>query len=184
MKSTAAMTTAHPDFRDLVAPHLAVLFRSAYRLTGNRADAEDVVQEVCVRAYAHLQTLRTLDQPKSWLLKIAYRVFVDGVRRRTRSPVRATAEDFDATRLSEEPSPDEAVDGEIAERRVLAALAKLDTEQRALLALQVEGYSLLELHAITNLSTDVLKARLYRARVRLGKLLAESGKAPLLALEK
>jgi RNA polymerase sigma factor (sigma-70 family) len=184
MKSTAAMTTAHPEFRDLVSPHLQALFRSAYRLTGNRADAEDVVQDVCVRAYAHLSTLRTLDQPKSWLFRIAYRVFVDGARRRARSPVRATAEDFDATRPSDEPSPDDHAEGELAERRVLAALAKLDQEQRALLALQVEGYSLAELEAITDLSTDVLKARLYRARVRLGKLLAAHGKAPVLALEK
>ena len=117
------MTTAHPEFRELVAPHLAALFRSAYRLTGNRADAEDVVQEVCVRAYTHLATLRTLEQPKSWLLKIAYRVFVDGARRRARSPVRATAEDFDATRSSDEPSPEERAEGELAERRLLAALA-------------------------------------------------------------
>jgi RNA polymerase sigma-70 factor (ECF subfamily) len=184
MKSTAAMTTAHPDFRDLVTPHLAALFRSAYRLTGNREDAEDVVQEVCVRAYANLKTLRTLEQPKSWLFKIAYRVFVDGVRRRARSPVRTTAEDFDATRSSDEPTPAEHAEAELAERRLLAALAKLETEQRALLALQVEGYSLSELHDITDLSTDVLKARLYRARVRLGKLLADGGRAPLLALEK
>jgi RNA polymerase sigma-70 factor (ECF subfamily) len=178
------MTTAHPEFRELVGPHLAALFRSAYRLTGNRADAEDVVQEVCVRAYTNLGTLRALEQPKSWLFKIAYRVFVDGARRRARSPVRATAEDFDTTRKSDEPSPDDALEGELAERRLLAALAKLDTEQRALLALQVEGYSLGELQVITDLSTDVLKARLYRTRVRLGKLLAESGQAPLLALEK
>jgi RNA polymerase sigma-70 factor (ECF subfamily) len=178
------MTTAHPEFCDLVAPHLKALFRSAYRLTGNRADAEDLVQEVCVRAYANLATLRALEQPKSWLFKIAYRVFVDGVRRRGRSPVLATAEDFDATRSSDTPGPDDAVEGELAERRLLAAIAKLDVDQRALLALQVEGYSLSELEVITELSTDVLKARLYRARVRLGKLLVGGGKAPLLALEK
>jgi len=178
------MATSHPEYRDLVAPHLAALFRSAYRLTGNRPDAEDVVQEVCVRAYANLKTLRALEQPKSWLFKIAYRVFVDSARRRARSPVRSTAEDFDTTRATEGPSPDDIVEGELAERRVLAALAKLDQEQRALLALQVEGYSLAELQAMTDLSTDVLKARLYRARVRLGKLLAASGKAPALALEK
>ena len=160
------------------------LFRSAYRLTGNRSDAEDVVQEVCMRAYTHLAALRTLEQPKSWLLKIAYRVFVDGVRRRARSPVRATAEDFDATRSSDEPSPEERAEAELAERRLLAALASLDREQRALLALQVEGYTLAELEAMTELSADVLKARLYRARVRLGKLLAADGKTPTLALVK
>ena len=178
------MTMAHPEFRELVAPHLAALFRSAYRLTGNRQDAEDVVQEVCLRAYTHLASLSTLERPKSWLLKIAYRVFVDGVRRRARSPVRASAEDFDATRVSDEPTPEERAEGELAEHRLLAALGKLDREQRALLALQVEGYTLAELEAMTDLSADVLKARLYRARVRLGKLLAADGRAPTLALVK
>lgn len=178
------MTTAHPEFRALVAPHLPALFRSAYRLTGNRPDAEDVVQEVCVRAYTHLATLRTLEQPKTWLLKIAYRVFVDGVRRRARSPVRSSAEDFDTTRSSDEPTPEERAEAELAERRLLGALAQLEREQRALLALHVEGYDLAELSAMTDLSTDVLKARLYRARVRLGKLLAADGRAPTLALVK
>jgi RNA polymerase sigma factor (sigma-70 family) len=174
----------HLEFRELVAAHRPALYRSAYRLTGNRQDAEDVVQEVCVRAYTHLATLRTLEQPKSWLLKIAYRVFVDGTRRRTRSPVHATSEDFDATRCSDEPSPEERAEAELAERRLLAALAELDREQRALLALHVEGYTLAELTAMTDLSADVLKARLYRARVRLGKLLAAEERAPTLALVK
>ena len=178
------MATAQREFGDLVAPHLKALFKSAYRLTGNRSDAEDVVQEVCVRACTHLATLRALDQPKTWLLKIAYRVFVDGVRRRKRSPVRASAEDFDATRMSGEPTPEQRAEAELAERRMLEALAKLDREQRALLALHVEGYTLAELEAMTELSTDVLKARLYRARVRLGKLLAADGKTPNLALVK
>jgi RNA polymerase sigma factor (sigma-70 family) len=178
------MTTAHSDFSALIAPHLATLFRSAYRLTGHRADAEDLVQEVCMRAYAEIGTLRSFEQPKSWLFKVAYRAFIDGVRRRARSRVRATGEDFDTTRHSEEPGPEDAAEGALAERRLFAALQQLDPEQRALLALQVEGYSLAELHSITDLSTDVLKARLYRARTRLGKLLATDHSAPALALEK
>lgn len=175
---------AHPDFAALLAPHLTVLFRAAFRLTGNRADAEDLVQDVCVRAFANLATLAALDQPRSWLLKVAYRVFVDGVRRRARSPVRITNEDFDATCRSDEPSPEDAAEGALAERRLFAAFRQLDKDQRALLALHVEGYSLAELHSITELSTDVLKARLYRARVRLGKLLATEQSTPILALEK
>jgi RNA polymerase sigma-70 factor (ECF subfamily) len=176
-------TTLHQDFARLIAPHLDALFRAAYRLAGNRPDAEDLVQEVCVRAYANLGALRALDQPKSWLLRIQYRVFVDGVRHRDKSPLRATGEDFDVTSASGEPGPDDIAEASLAEARILEAWSRLDKEQRALLALHVEGYSLAEMHSITDLSTDVLKARLYRARVRLGKLLALERRTPAFVLE-
>jgi RNA polymerase sigma factor (sigma-70 family) len=171
----------HAEFARLIAPHLDALFRAAYRLTGNRADAEDLVQDVCVRAYANLRSLEELERPKSWLMKIQYRLFLDGARRRSRSPLRATADDLDATCASTDAGPEEIAEGSLAERRILDAWSRLDKEQRALLALHVEGYTLAELRSITDLSTDVLKARLYRARVRLSKLLAtERAPAPLM----
>ena len=173
----------HDELAALIAPHLNALFRAAYRLTGNRPDAEDLVQDVCVRAYAHVTALKSAAQPKAWLLKVQYRTFIDVLRRRRRSPL-ATGEDFDATRPSDAPSPEDAAEGSLAERRVLDAWRQLDKQQRALLALHVEGYSLAELEAITDLSTDALKARLYRARVRLGKLLAVPHVSHTLALEK
>jgi RNA polymerase sigma-70 factor (ECF subfamily) len=179
------MTHPHRDeFAALIAPHLAALYRAAYRLAGNRADAEDLVQEVCVRAYAHVAALKSVTHPRAWLSKIQYRTFIDGVRRRHRSPLRTTGEDFDATRATDEPGPEDIAEASLVEQQVLAALRELDREQRALLALHVEGYSLPELQSITDLSKDVLKARLYRARVRLGKLLATHREAPALALEK
>jgi RNA polymerase sigma-70 factor (ECF subfamily) len=171
----------HAEFARLIAPHLDALFRAAYRLTGNHADAEDLVQDVCVRAYANLRSLEELDQPKSWLMKIQYRLFVDGARRRVRSPLRATVGDLDETCASTDPGLEEIAEGSLAERRILDAWGGLDKQQRALLALHVEGHTLAELQSITDLSTDVLKARLYRARVRLGKLLAtERAVAPLM----
>ncbi|MEO8466177.1 MAG: RNA polymerase sigma factor [Gammaproteobacteria bacterium] len=172
----------HNEFAALIAPHLPVLFRAAYRLTGNRPDAEDLLQDVCVRAHAHITSLKSATQPKAWLLKVQYRTFVDGIRRHRRSPL-ATGEDFDATRMSDTPTPEDAAEGSLAEQRVLDAWRQLDKEQRALLALHVEGYSLAELEAITELSTDALKARLYRARLRLGKLLTAPRTSPALALE-
>jgi DNA-directed RNA polymerase specialized sigma24 family protein len=62
--------------------------------------------------------------------------------------------------------PDERADGEIAEnQRLLAALCELDREQRALLALPAEGYTVAELEAITGHTADVLKAHMYRAHL-------------------
>jgi RNA polymerase sigma-70 factor (ECF subfamily) len=161
------------EIAKLLEPHVDALYRAAYRLTANRADAEDLVQEVCVRACAGYAELARVNHLRGWLLKVQYRVFVDGLRRRRRSPLKMTGEDFDAARCTDDPSPDELTEAAFAERRLLDAWPQLEKEQRALLALHVEGYTLAEIASITDLSTDVLKARLYRARVRLGKLLAK-----------
>ena len=80
--------TPQETFEALIQPHLDSLYRAAYRLTGNSLDAEDLVQDVCLRAYPRLSELRKLDYPKGWLMKVQYRLFVDGSRHRDRSPVR------------------------------------------------------------------------------------------------
>jgi RNA polymerase sigma-70 factor (ECF subfamily) len=167
------MTSRHDTtFAVLIGQHIDALYRAAFRLAGNRPDAEDLVQEVCLRAYTKVAELEGLDQPKGWLLKVQYRVFLDGARHRNRSPFRPMPEHSDATTLpSSDPGPEELVEGSLVEKRLHQAWRGLERQQRALLALHAEGYSLAEIQQITDLSTDVLKARLYRARVRLGKLL-------------
>jgi RNA polymerase sigma-70 factor, ECF subfamily len=175
--------TPDEEFARLIAPNLDALFRAAFRLTNHRADAEDLVQDVCVRALGRPDSVRGAASPRAWLLKTQYHVFVDGTRRRKRSPLAATGEDFDAMRAAEQPSVEDATESELGARRLLAAWRELERDQRALLALHAEGYTLAELEVITDLTTDVLKARLYRARVRLGKLLSAERGEPRLALE-
>src|SRR5690606_10951604 len=73
-------------FATLVAPHFDALYRTAIRLTRNAEDAEDMVQEACLRAYAQLGSLERAERPVAWLQRVQYRIFVDGVRHRRRSP--------------------------------------------------------------------------------------------------
>jgi RNA polymerase sigma-70 factor (ECF subfamily) len=178
--------TAPPDiaFTAWLEPHLGSLYRAARRLTGSRQDAEDLFQDVCLRAYAERQALGTIDQPLRWLLKVQYRIFIDDTRRRRRSPLRPLQTALDADALpSCDAGPAELTEAVLTERRLLAAWPQLERGQRALLALHAEGYGLSELAAITDLTPDVLKARLYRARVRLGQLLRVPERHRALALE-
>jgi RNA polymerase sigma-70 factor (ECF subfamily) len=170
---------ASTAFATLLARHIEALHRAAYRLTGNRPDAEDLVQEVCLRAYQSRNELAGTDRPLGWLLKVQYRVFLDGARRRKRSPLRPMKDDVDAF-TSADPGPEALFDSSLAEQRLQRAWSALERQQRALLVLHAEGYTLAEMQRITDLSTDVLKARLYRARVRLGRLLEERDLAPVL----
>lgn len=171
-------------FESTVAPHFTALYRAAYRLTGGRQDAEDLVQEVCSRAYVEIDRVAALENSRAWLLRVQYRVFVDGVRRRNRSPLIALTAEAVESLASEEPGPEQSADAAYAERQLQQAWLQLATEQRALLALHAEGYALAELQVITGLAKSVLSARLHRARVRLAKLIrADATGVALLRME-
>jgi RNA polymerase sigma-70 factor (ECF subfamily) len=157
-------------FARLIRQHYAALYRAAYRLTRSTADAEDLVQEVCVRAYPRLGEVEQLEQPHSWLLRVLYRLFIDLRRRYERKHVRAI--DDDEEFVSGEPGPAEEVDRALYRWRIEDAWQHLNEEQRLLLALHdIEGYSLAEIHSLTGLKDGTIKSKLHRARVRLGRLL-------------
>lgn len=155
-----------------LAPHLDALHRAAYRLCRHGPDAEDLVQEVCVRAFGNTQSFAAADSPRAWLLRVLFNLHVDQARRQ-----RATTPLDEATAVAEGAAAAARDPAASAERwHELDALAQawpaLTEEQQALLALYAEGYRLKEIVAITGLPLSALKARLHRARVRLGKLLA------------
>src|SRR5215203_2919502 len=95
-------------FAALIEPHLDAVFRAAYRLSRNRADAEDLVQETCVRAYLKIDQLREAQPVKGWLLRVMHNLFVDGVRRARLAPVRheGDGESPGDSAESSEPSPE------------------------------------------------------------------------------
>jgi RNA polymerase sigma factor (sigma-70 family) len=167
---------ARQQFERLVTPHYATLYRVAYRFTGSRHDAEDLVQETCARAYRNIERVAELDNPRTWLMCIMRRLFIDQTRRYDRSNIGGLDEGLDERLSSHEPGPPELMESELIARRVEGSWRKLGKEQRALLALHdVEGYSLAELQEITGLKIGTLKSRLHRARVKLGRMLQSEG---------
>jgi RNA polymerase sigma-70 factor (ECF subfamily) len=177
MAQVTGPADGRPDilFERLLRPHFDALFGRAYRLTGNVADAEDLVQDLCVRVYPRIADLDGLDNPRAWLMRVLHRLFIDLARSRQRSPLRPLSGDKDEAldAVSGEPGPERQVDGIVAHARLLRAWRFLDHEQRVLLVLQsIDGHSLAEIEAITGITQGTLKSKLHRARARLGKLLA------------
>jgi RNA polymerase sigma-70 factor (ECF subfamily) len=158
-------------FEALVRPHYEVLYRAAYRLTRSVHDAEDLVQELCVRAYGRLEDLAEKENPRAWLLCVLQRLFIDQTRRYDRkhvSSIETVAHDAFA---HDGPGPAEEAEADAARRQLDSAWRRLEKDQRVLLALHdVEGYSLAEITAITGLKEGTIKSRLHRARVKLGRL--------------
>jgi RNA polymerase sigma-70 factor (ECF subfamily) len=171
------------QFRSLVIPHLAILYRVAYRLVRNTADAQDLVQDTCVVACSRLPELAATDSPLRWLLRVQHNRFIDGVRRSRSSPVVAVGDVWES-----EPPIGEALNPELLlqqsqnEQLLLQAFLKLDVMQRTLLGLRIEGYDLQEIEAITGIDRKVLSKRLHRARQSLARhlmnqtMVSESGR--------
>lgn len=173
--------SAAERFEALVGRHYPLLYRAAYRFTRSVHDAEDLVQEVCVRAFPRLDELEALDQPHSWLLRVMRRLFIDQLRRYERTHVESMDAHDSAGFASNEPGPAEQTETELWTAHLDRAWQCLDEDQRSLLALHdIEGYTLAELMNMTGLKEGTLKSRLHRARARLGKLLRKEESAPVL----
>jgi len=165
------------SFEALLRPHLERLYRLAFRFTGSRADAEDLVQELCTRVLPDVETLRRLDRPGPWLARALHNLYVDQVRRRVRSPVDSVAELPEVE--SGAPGPEELAASDLTLERIEAALAHLPPEQRAVIAWHdIEGYTLEELADVQRLPLGTLKSRLHRARAALRRLLREPFAGP------
>jgi RNA polymerase sigma-70 factor (ECF subfamily) len=107
---------------------------------------------------------------------VLYRLFVDLVRSRRRSPIRPLArEDVQASvdaAVSPEPGLEQQVDASTFLKRLHLAWGRLTSDEQLLLALHgIEGLSLVEIQDVTGLPVGTIKSRLHRSRIRLGQLL-------------
>lgn len=159
-------------FASDIEPWLDRLYRAAYRLTHNRADAEELFQETCVRAFARRADWERTTSRLGWLMRVQYHLFIDELRRRKSSLIVPIAENV-LPNLPADASSDPESCAHDAETfaRVHRAWQRLSKDHRALLALRVEGYTLPEMQEITGLSLAAVNSRLQRARQALARQL-------------
>ena len=162
-------------FQDLVEPHLKLLWQTAYRFTGCREDADDLLQELLVRLYPQRERLSKVERLRPWLVRSLYHLFVDSRRgwlRNVLSLVAPDSTDAVTTMSAETPGPDALADADQVSRALFRALARIDADQRAVVVLHdMEGYTLAELHGTLEVPIGTLKSRLFRGRRRLRQLL-------------
>lgn len=162
-------------FEAQMQPHLGWLYRLAYRFTGHKEDAEDLVQELLVRLYRNPEDLAQLERPKPWLARALHNLFVDQWRHRQRTPLGHLHPDpwddlFADTAGAD--TPERALQLAGVRRDILAALYSLEHDYRALVVMHdMEGRSLTELAETLDMPIGTLKSRLFRARRKLRVLL-------------
>jgi RNA polymerase sigma-70 factor, ECF subfamily len=164
-------------FRTLVERHSRGLFHLAYRITGNQAEAEDVVQETFVRAWKALDRFEDRAQVGSWLHRIAANAALDLVRARKRHgdrPVRQTEDGADPLDLiaSDNPSPERMAAGTEVRRRLRAAMAQLTPNERAAFVLRhFEDQPIEEIGRALGLQGNAAKQTIFRAVRKLRRAL-------------
>jgi RNA polymerase sigma-70 factor, ECF subfamily len=161
-----AGTVAAPHVLDAngLGDHLDRLYRAALGLTGSPADAEDLVQDVCVRVLAKPR-LVSGDDDLGYLLRVLRNTFISNRRTAARRPAMATApedlERFEATKIAD---PERAFEA----RQLYAQIAELPDHQRdVLVAVDLLGLSYKEAAESLDVPTGTIMSRLYRARQSL-----------------
>lgn len=166
------------QFERCVQPHLGGMYRFAFRLTGQRDDAEDLVQDVLTKLYPRADELLAVDQPGPWLNRVLYRHFIDLTRkyaRRADRPVSGmmpdeAGQDFLDTLVDAGVEPDQHLDHAQLRAALDEALAALEPDQRSLLLLHdVDGWRQEDIADVLGVAVGTIKSRLHRCRAGLRK---------------
>jgi RNA polymerase sigma-70 factor (ECF subfamily) len=158
------------------------LYALAFRLTGQRAMAEDLLQETFLRAYKAIDRLDTSRDPAPWLMTIAYNAFRDRWRSWEGRRERASLSIEGSTYLHEvlpggEPSPEQHYLREELEQLVQDAITRLPLDLRAVVVMHdYLGLGHIEIAEITKISHGAVRKRYSRALKTLAKELG--GKLP------
>ena len=190
-EATDRPTEGVPTWDEIVERHSDRVYRLAYRLTGNRHDAEDLTQEVFVRVFRSLDTY-TPGTFEGWLHRITTNLFLDSARRKQRIRFDALSDERADRLTSTAPPPDTAYADQTFDDDIERALATLPPDFRAAVVLcDVEGLAYEEIAEILDTKLGTVRSRIHRGRAMLRRALAHraptagrarySGPAPLLA---
>jgi RNA polymerase sigma-70 factor (ECF subfamily) len=152
-------TDAPVGFAELYERHYTAVFRTALRVTGNPADAEDVLQTVFLRVLARGGDVEAASLPAPYFRRAAVNAAVDLLRRRT-VHAESVYDDRAPHAASQPPS--------LLKEQLRRAIATLDREDATLFLLRhVEGLSIEELAGMFQLEKNNVAVRLHRIRHRL-----------------
>lgn len=176
-KLVARSLNHDPDaFGQLVERYASVIVNLAYRMVGDRAQAEDLAQDTFLTAFKALPTFRAESKFSTWLYRIAANKCKDWLR--VKQPGKGLhdvdVEDAPDGRMVEDRTPERVLMQQQVADQLDRAIQRLPPLYREAFVLKhVEGLSYEEMQDILGVSTDTLKMRVYKGRVQLSRDLME-----------
>ena len=183
---TSTVTTRE-DFTHDVMQHAPQLFSTAMRMTRNRSDAEDLVQETFIKAWRSFATYQQGTNLRAWLFRIMTNTYINKYNAQQRKPTETELDDVeelflykrlgavDQSQLSQ--SAEDQMLSLFTDDEVKKALEELPDQFRIpVLMSDVEGFSYKEIAEILEIPLGTVMSRLHRGRKAMQKMLYEYAK--------
>jgi RNA polymerase sigma-70 factor, ECF subfamily len=156
----------------MVNQYASALYRVAYSVLRNQADAEDAVQEAFVRVLRHRHTLGEVRDHRVWLIRIVWNIVLDRKRRAKTRPETDDVSELARVLPSTGLSAEELAAAAQHHAHVLACVDRLPAKERQVLMLSAfEELSSVEIASVLGITESSARSRLFRARNLMAELL-------------
>ena len=161
------------NFEAAAMPFVDALYNTAYRMTRNSEDAEDLVQETYLKAYKYYDKFSEGTNFKAWLFKIMKNTFINNYRKKQQVPPQSDFNDIEdsfESQVSDQhkrkiQDPEEQLLENVLDEDVQKALDELPPDYRMVVLLaDLEGFSYKEIAEILDVPVGTVMSRLYRGR--------------------
>lgn len=165
-------------------PHIHSMYNFGYRLTLDRDDAKDLVQDTYLKAYRFIESFQKGTNAKAWLFRILKNSFINDYRKKSKEPNKVDYQEVETYYNSEDVdrqiTPDLRVESlkDMIGDEISNALNSLDVDFRTVIILcDLEGFKYEEMAKILDIPIGTVRSRLHRARNLLKEKLSEYAKS-------
>ena len=163
----------HQDFKDLYSPYIKSLQNTAFRLTKDHMEADDLLQETLYKAYKAINSFQPNTNFRAWIFRILVNTYLTHYRKKSRQPLRVSYDDIEeyvllqkaGTDFNNEGQSETALKGELFVDEIQTVLDKMPYYFKLVVLLyDIEGFSYQEISKMANIPVGTVMSRLSRGR--------------------